>query len=59
MHAYIKSSEFIGGKGPRPLKKLSFCQIKGEVSILTLHNYKLTHVFIKVAIGNEYVMLSW
>ena len=22
MHAYIKSSGFIGGKGPRPLKKL-------------------------------------
>ena len=27
MHACIhKASGFIGGKGPRPLKKLSFCQ---------------------------------
>ena len=46
MHAYINSSRFIGGKGPRLLKKLSFCQIKGEVYIWTLHNYKLTHLFI-------------
>ena len=35
MYAYIKSSGFIGGKGPRPLKKLSFCQVKGKSSIWT------------------------
>ena len=39
MYAYIKSSGFIGGKGPRSLKKLSFCQIKGEVQSGLLHNY--------------------
>ena len=32
-----------GAKAP---KKLSFFQIKGKVSIWTLHNYKLTRVFI-------------
>ena len=46
MHAYIKSGGFIGGKEPWPLKKLSFCHIKGDMSIWTLHNLKLTHVFI-------------
>ena len=30
MHAYIKYSGFIGGKGPRSLK-MSFCHIKGKV----------------------------
>ena len=39
MHAYIKSSGFIGGKGPRSLKKISFCQIKGKVQSELLHNY--------------------
>ena len=37
MHACIyKVSKFIGSKGPRSLQRLSFCQMKGEVSIGTL-----------------------
>ena len=34
MHACIHKVQWIlGGKGPRPLKQFSFCQINGDVSI--------------------------
>ena len=70
MYAYMKSSGFIGGKGPRSLKKLSFCQINGEIQSGLLHNYLPEAVFFTestkvhntqhmrlVATGYEYAML--
>ena len=35
MYAYIKSSGFIGGKGPRPPKKIVVLPGKGQSSIWT------------------------
>ena len=42
MHAYIKSSGFIGGKGPRPIK-IVILPDKGRSENL---DFKLTHVLI-------------
>ena len=40
MHTCIhKASGFIGGKGPRPLKKLSFCQ----TDYVCVQNFMITH----------------
>ena len=44
MHAYIKSSGFIGGKGPRPLKKLSFCQTMVMLDYMCVQSFMITHM---------------
>ena len=44
MHACIhKASEFIGGKGPRPLKKLSFCQTMVMLDYKCVQSFMITH----------------
>ena len=40
MHAYIKSSEFIGGKGPRPLK---FFQTMVMLDYVYVQSFMITH----------------
>ena len=42
MYAYIKSSGFIGGKGPRPLKKLSFCQAMVMLDYVCVQSFMIT-----------------
>ena len=44
MHACIhKASGFIGGKGPRPLKKLSFCQTMVMLDSACMQSFMITH----------------
>ena len=43
MHAYIKSSEFIGGKGPRSLKILPFCQAMVMLDCMCVQSFMITH----------------
>ena len=44
MHACIhKASRFIGGKGPRPLKKLSFCQTMVMLDYVCVQNFMIIH----------------
>ena len=43
MHAYIKSSGFIGGKGPRPLKKFPFCQTMVILDYMCVQSFVITH----------------
>ena len=69
MYAYIKSSGFIGGKGPRSLKNCHFAKAKFNLDFY--HNYlseagcfftentkvhNVQHMRL-VAIGYEYAML--
>ena len=43
MHACIhKASGFIGGKGPRPLKKLSFCQTMVMLDYVCVQSFMIT-----------------
>ena len=42
MHAYIKSSGFIGGKGPRPLKKTAILPDNGN-NYWTTQSFVITH----------------
>ena len=43
MHACIhKASGFIGGKGPRPLKKLSFCQAMVMLDYVCVQGFMIT-----------------
>ena len=43
MHACIhKASGFIGGKGPRPLKKLSFCQTMVMLDYMFVQSFMIT-----------------
>ena len=44
MHAYIKSSGFIGGKGPRSLKKLPFCQTMVMLDYVCVQSFMITHM---------------
>ena len=43
MHALHKASGFIGGKGARPLKKLSFCQTMVMLDYVCVHSFMITH----------------
>ena len=44
MHACIhKASEFIGGKGPKPLKKLLFCQTMVMLDYVCVQSFMITH----------------
>ena len=44
MHACIhKVSGFIGGKGPRPLKKLLFCQTMVMLDCECVESFMITH----------------
>ena len=45
MYAYIKSSEFIGGKGPRPLKKIAILPDNGNVGlhVMCVQSFMITH----------------
>ena len=44
MHACIhKASGFIGGKGPRLLKKLSFCQAMVMLDYVCVQSFMITH----------------
>ena len=44
MHACIhKASGFIGGKGPRPLKKLPFCQTMVMLGYVCVKSFVITH----------------
>ena len=43
MHAYVKSSRFIRGKGPRSLKKLLFCQTMVMLDYMCVQSFMTTH----------------
>ena len=43
MHAYIKSSGFIGGKGSRSLKKLPFCQTTVMLDYMCVQSFVITN----------------
>ena len=44
MHACIhKANGFIGGKGPRPLKKMSFCQTMVMLDYVCVQSFIITH----------------
>ena len=43
MHAYMKSSGFIGGKGPRSLKKLPFYQTMVMLDYVCVQSFMITH----------------
>ena len=43
MHAYIKSSGFIGGKGPRSLKTLPFCHTMVILDYMCMQSFMITH----------------
>ena len=52
MHAYIKSSGFIGGKGLRPLKKFTFCQTIVMLDYVCVQSFMITHTqsFMLIAV---------
>ena len=43
MYAYIKSSGFIGDKGPRPLKKIAILPDNSNVGLRVCANFMITH----------------
>ena len=53
MHAYIKSSGFIGGKGPRPLKKIAILPDNGNVGLRVLakfHDHTYTVLYARSSV---------